>query len=405
MTAPLRIALVKPDWGFRGGGEIVIDRVVALLEDAGHRVERHQISIPALPRAPFGLRVPDRVWESAPEYFRHLAALDAVQRVDVGAADLVLSTQPPSYAVDHPRHLSFFLHHQRVFYDLSDVFVAAGFAPAEELHRAAEAHVRRIEQPLLERVSWFCTNSERVQDRLGEFNGIDRSSVLYTGGGVEGGAHDGASAEPGQGPVLCVSRHEFPKRTELFVHAMKYRPSERGVLVGSGGRLRWVKGIDGELSRGGVDLDAIIDKQLWLNRGDGRVPPFGRRTARAGRSNVRFAERVSQRELVDLYRSASCVVTPAYDEDYGLTALEAMSYGRPVVACRDGGGLATFLRNGENGLLVEPCGRAIGEAMGRLVDDPDLARRLGENGMETAAGYTWERGAAELRRSVERVAG
>ena len=59
MTAALRIALVKPDWGFRGGGEIAVDRTVGLLEADGHRVERHEVSIPDLPRAAFGVKVPD----------------------------------------------------------------------------------------------------------------------------------------------------------------------------------------------------------------------------------------------------------------------------------------------------------------------------------------------------------
>lgn len=405
MTASLRVALVKPDWGVRGGGEIVVDRVAALLEGDGHRVDRHTISIPALAHTPFGLSVPDRVWQAAPEYFRHLTVLAAVQQVDVRGADLVLSTQPPSYAVRHPRHLCFFLHHLRVFYDLSEVYVAAGFAPDAKLHVAAQELVRRIEQPLLENVSWFCTNSERVQQRLRDFNGIESSSVLYTGGGIGDGRPAQAPAEAGGGPVLCVSRHEFPKRTELFVQALKYRPADTGVLVGSGGRLEWVQGLDRELSRPGLDLDGLTAQQLWLNRGEGVPPKLGRRSAPEGRSNVTFAGRVTDRELAELYRSAPCVVAPAYDEDYGLTALEAMSYGRPVVACRDGGGLATLVRDGENGLLVEPTGRAIAAAVGRLADEPDLARRLGENGRETAATYTWERGAAELRASVMRVMG
>ncbi len=404
MTASLRIALVKPDWGIRGGGEIAVDRTVGLLEADGHRVERHEVPVPDLPRAAFGLRVPDPVWDRAPEYFRHLAVLDAVDQLDVAGADLVLSTQPPSYAVDHPRHLSIFFHHLRVFYDLSQPYLDAGFVDDPDLHLAAQARVREVEQERLDRVAWFCPISETVQQRLARFNGVEggeRSSVLHFGVGVGDERPDGATAEPGRGAVLCVSRSEFPKRTELFVHALRYRPRDQGVLVGTGGRLAWVQLVEKMLSDGKVDLDRFTPQELWLNKGETTVAPGS--LARPRRSNLRFAGRVSDGELLELYRDAPCVVAPALDEDYGLTALEAMAHGRPVVCCADGGGLTSFVRDGVNGFVVEPTGRAIGEAVGRIVDDPDLARRLGRSALETAATWTWSRCADELREAVDRV--
>ncbi len=400
MTAPLRIALVKPDWGIRGGGEIAVDRVVELLEAAGHRVQRHQIYIPALPRAPFGLHVPDRVWESAPEYFRYLSTLEAVEQLDVSGAELVISTQPPSWGVQHRRHLSIFFHHLRVFYDLSQPYLDAGFVADPDLHLAAQARLREVEQARIERVSWFCPISETVQQRLVDFNGVKNSSVLHFGVGVGEERPEGATAEPGHGDVLCVSRSEFPKRTELFIHALKFRPQDKGVLVGTGGRLAWVQAVDRKLSgRRRADLEAVAAEVLWLNKGEAKAKPSHHRT------NVTFAGRVSDAELLALYRSAPCVVAPAYDEDYGLTALEAMSHGRPVVACRDGGGLTSFVRDGVNGFLVEPDGRSIAEAVGRIVDDPELARKLGEGALETAASHTWARCAGELKDAIERVMG
>src|SRR5205807_2257990 len=130
-----RVAVVKPDWGFRGGGEVAVDHVERILEADGHQIARHRVSVPGLPRSAFGLDIPDPVWQTAPEYFRHLVTLDAMQGLsaEVAGADLVLSTQPPSYAVDHPRHLSLFFHHLRVFYDLCDLYLRAGFVEQPEL--------------------------------------------------------------------------------------------------------------------------------------------------------------------------------------------------------------------------------------------------------------------------------
>ena len=58
------------------------------------------------------------------------------------------------------------------------------------------------------------------------------------------------------------------------------------------------------------------------------------------RRNVEIAGRVDDGHLARLYREAPCVVAPALDEDYGLTAIEAMRSRPPVIVCRDGGGLA-----------------------------------------------------------------
>ncbi len=401
MTTALRIALVKPDWGFRGGGEVAVDRTVGLLEAAGHRVERHAISIPDLPRRPFGLPVPDRVWDASPEFFRHLAVLAAVDRLDLSAADLVVSTQPPSYGATHDHHLSIFFHHLRVFYDLSEPYLAAGFALDPDLHLRAQARLREVDQERLDRVGWFCPISETVEARLRRFNGVTRSSVLHFGVGVGDDRPEGATAEPGRGEVLCVSRSEFPKRTELFVHALRHRPALRGVLVGTGGRLPWVELVERRLSERGADLDAVTPGELWCNRGE--VGPEDRRAARPRRSNLRIAGRVDDGELLRLYRDAPCVVAPAYDEDYGLTALEAMAHGRPVVCCRDGGGLTAFVQDGVNGFVVEPTGPAIGDAVARIAEDPALARQLGEGALDTASQFTWARCATELHDAVDRV--
>ena len=99
------------------------------------------------------------------------------------------------------------------------------------------------------------------------------------------------------------------------------------------------------------------------------------------------------------------MVAPAYLEDYGLTVIEAMSAGRPVVVCRDGGGVCLPVVDGVNGFVVEPTGRAIASAVSRLGADPDLARRMGAQARETAAEYTWERAMRQILDGVERLAG
>jgi glycosyltransferase involved in cell wall biosynthesis len=75
-------------------------------------------------------------------------------------------------------------------------------------------------------------------------------------------------------------------------------------------------------------------------------------------------------------------VMPSYYETFGISCLEAMAFGLPVVATR-AGGLPEVVEDGVTGLLVPPGDtHALAEAIGRLLRDPDLRRRLGEAGRE-----------------------
>ena len=392
----LQVGLLKPDFGVSGGFERVVDRVEATLRADGHTVARLTVPVDGLARSPFGLDVPAEVWAQVPEYFRYLATLEAIERIDTRRFDVVLSTQPPSFASRHPRHLSLFFHHHRIFYDLEDVYLAAGFAADPALHRRAAAHVRRLDGPRLAAVAWFLAGSEAVRARLARFGGIDRVG-LYSAG-VRGAGVGGAGDGRGRGAVLCVSRHEFPKRTELFVHAMKHLPERRGASVGDGGRLAWARAVDHRLSSPGADLDAVTAAELWCNTGLGAAPVPARYP-----SNIAFHGRVDDATLARLYREAPCVVAPAYEEDYGLTAVEAMSHSVPVVVCRDGGGLADLVDHEVDGLVVDPTGPAIAAAVERLLTDADLRSALAAGAAATAARMTWDRADAQLRAGLAEV--
>jgi phosphatidylinositol alpha-1,6-mannosyltransferase len=71
-------------------------------------------------------------------------------------------------------------------------------------------------------------------------------------------------------------------------------------------------------------------------------------------------------------------------EGFGLVYLEAGASGLPVVA-GNSGGVTDVVRDGENGLLVDPESPAqIAAAVGRLLASPDEARRMGARGRALA---------------------
>ena len=132
----------------------------------------------------------------------------------------------------------------------------------------------------------------------------------------------------------------------------------------------------------------------WATRGSISSPPGG-----SGRSSSddeatgggpRALGHVPDAHLPGLYAGASAFVLPSWHEGFGLTCIEAMACGVPVVAA-------------SAGALPETCGDAA-----RYADpgDPDdiatqVAEAIGDDrlraaGPRHAAQYTWERTAREL---------
>lgn len=68
--------------------------------------------------------------------------------------------------------------------------------------------------------------------------------------------------------------------------------------------------------------------------------------------NIQFLGHVSDAELGDLYRGARAFLALSKDEDFGITPVEAMSVGTPVIAY-NGGGYKESIINGKTGLLFD----------------------------------------------------
>jgi glycosyltransferase involved in cell wall biosynthesis len=96
------------------------------------------------------------------------------------------------------------------------------------------------------------------------------------------------------------------------------------------------------------------------------------------------------------------LVVPSSVDSLGRIALEAMAAGKPVIAAAKGG-LPEVVRDGETGLLVEsPEPGLLAAGITRLLDDPALARRLGEGGRKfVAANYSLEGQVRKIERVLE----
>jgi glycosyltransferase involved in cell wall biosynthesis len=97
---------------------------------------------------------------------------------------------------------------------------------------------------------------------------------------------------------------------------------------------------------------------------------------------VRFVGR--RQDVPEVLRSLDVLVNASEAEPFGLSVLEAQASGVAVVGT-DAGGIPDFVEHGVTGLLVPPDdASAMADALGRLVADADLRRRLAEAGRRQA---------------------
>jgi glycosyltransferase involved in cell wall biosynthesis len=86
----------------------------------------------------------------------------------------------------------------------------------------------------------------------------------------------------------------------------------------------------------------------------------------------------------DLLGIADIFLLPSFLELHSLAILEAMSAKKPVVVSKDTGCNSEFIRDWENGVLLDPFqDTGWAEAVIRLLKSPELRQKMGQNGYET----------------------
>jgi len=93
--------------------------------------------------------------------------------------------------------------------------------------------------------------------------------------------------------------------------------------------------------------------------------------------------------LPSIYGHCTAWMSPAYREGFGLTTLEAMACGAPVITLRNFG-LDDYLIHGENCMLVKTQKEAA-DAIVAISSVADVSSTLSKNGIALAAKFTWEK--------------
>ena len=124
---------------------------------------------------------------------------------------------------------------------------------------------------------------------------------------------------------------------------------------------------------------------------------FGIEPELADRAGMRYVVRPADAEVNELLNTATVFVQTSVHEGFCLPVLEAMATGVPVV-CTDADGNRDFCRDGENCLMPAGDERAVADAIRRVLEDPELRRKLSSGGLATAREYEWAGRIDELER-------
>ncbi len=170
-------------------------------------------------------------------------------------------------------------------------------------------------------------------------------------------------------PLCLVDLPNYPCATE--------NPPIRPFILFLG-VLRYYKGLDSLISA--AKLTGINVKIV----GDGeQMPALQSRIAVEGIANVELCGRLPEAQKLALLNRCVALVLPSTSraEAFGMVLLEAMRAAKPVITTNIDSGMRYVCEAGETGLTIPPNNpAALGEAMRRLVNAPELARQMGENG-------------------------
>ena len=95
-------------------------------------------------------------------------------------------------------------------------------------------------------------------------------------------------------------------------------------------------------------------------------------------SNVSFYNNIPEKDLIEMYSNCEGYIATSMDEDFGISLIEAMASGKPVVATKEGGHLETII-DGHTGILVSPVVNEIIEAVKKVSYDPYKYKTESEN--------------------------
>ncbi|MCX9011239.1 MAG: glycosyltransferase [Candidatus Methanoperedens sp.] len=224
----------------------------------------------------------------------------------------------------------------RAFYDLYGVFLSRQPVYTRMLFRIWVGLHRPFYEYYMNHVDHIVANSKNTQQRIKKYQKRD-AEVIYPP--VDTSRYE--CKEYGDF-WLSVNRLYPEKRVELQIEAFRQLPEEKLVIVGS------------------------------YAAGD-HASRYAEKIGQDLPENVELRGSVSEEALINLYCRCKGYITTAMDEDFGMTPIEAMAAGKPVIAVREGGYLESII-DGKTGIFIRPTVQDIVKTIATVASDPERYR-------------------------------
>ncbi|MCD1296114.1 glycosyltransferase family 4 protein [Methanocella sp. CWC-04] len=221
----------------------------------------------------------------------------------------------------------------RVFYDLKDDFLSSQKNPLARMAASVWVKIHtHFNKRSMDRIDTIVSISDNVARRVKKYLGKD-STVIYPPCDTSRFLYAGDD-----GYWLSVNRLYPEKRLEVQINAFARMPEERLIMIGNSGK---------------GDHSVTYAKRIRES-----LPP-----------NVTIISDIPEDDLINYYGRCRGFITTSLDEDFGMTAIEAMASGKPVIAVREGGYLET-VADGKTGMLIDCKEDDIIKAVKKIASDP-----------------------------------
>ncbi|MEM0465336.1 MAG: glycosyltransferase [Candidatus Pacearchaeota archaeon] len=167
----------------------------------------------------------------------------------------------------------------------------------------------------LKYIEKFIANSANVKKRIKEYFKKD-SLIIFPP--IDTNKY---SYKKSENYWLSVNRLYPHKRIELQIQAFKKLPKEKLIIVG------------------------------WIAKGEG-CEKYLKKILKNLPKNIEIKGKIDETNLLELYSKCKGLITTSKDEDFGMTPIEAMASGKPVIAPNEGGYKETII-NGKTGILID----------------------------------------------------
>ncbi len=246
----------------------------------------------------------------------------------------------PFAAKKHKPNLLYCHTPVRAFYDLYDSFLNRQHFYIKPLFILWVVIHKHLSEYYMRYVGKIIANSKNTQSRIKKYMHRD-AEIIY--------------------PPIDTSKYKFKisgdfwlsvnrlypeKRVELQIDAFRLIPEEKLIIVGS------------------------------YTEGD-HAAKYAERIKNNLPKNVEVRRSVTNKELIDLYANCKGLITTAMDEDFGMTPVEAMASGKPVIAVNEGGYLESIIDR-KTGILIEPNIGNIITAIKIISNNPEKYRNMCE---------------------------